>query len=58
MLETDFLAPLQLHYPPIVDHQLDRPMRMERSASSSSRRSAGGRGIELSRPAFGIGTVG
>jgi hypothetical protein len=24
-IEADFLAPLQLHYPTIVDHQLDRP---------------------------------
>jgi hypothetical protein len=26
MFETDFLAPLELHYAAIVDHQLDCPV--------------------------------
>ena len=26
IIEADFLVPLQLHYPAVVDHQLDRPV--------------------------------
>jgi hypothetical protein len=26
MVEADFLPPLQLHHPALVDHQLDRPV--------------------------------
>ena len=26
MLEADFLSPFQLHYPPVVNHQLHRPI--------------------------------